>query len=841
MEFLGKTTADGKPGISVYDHMVNVGYVAKCIAELSPLLLTRFQLSPSLIGALAALHDLGKISPGFQMKCPSWLEDNNLTTIARNGCWDTMMEADHGRVSHSSIQEFLDQEGLSCSISKYIAAALGAHHGTLKARPNDRGIQLGNISAPQSGIDWDSERQSNALKIWNHFMPENGLGQLDGKTQSLWWLAGLSSVADWIGSDERCFSPNPVSPEQNIKNIAKEALDFIGFGFPEMNRGMLFENIFGFPPNEMQKKAFQNITEPGVYIIEAPMGMGKTEAALYAAYKLIVEGKATGIYFALPTQATSNRIYLRLNSFLEKAVTGSISGRLIHGNSWLMQDSSFNPASNGRLENPQDDARNGRDWFCSTKRALLAPFGVGTVDQALLAVVAAKHFFVRRFALAGKVVILDEIHSYDIYTGTLIDILVPILEELGCTVIVLSATLTVKRRNHILSITQEAPGIDESRYPLISGRREGQSIEPLEVSPPKEKKIRVDFLPQNDCLEKAIEFARKNGAVLWICNTVGNAQKQYDKIKTIINNELPVGLLHSRFPFWRREEIENEWMKRLGKAGETRCGSILVSTQIVEQSVDLDADLMITELAPTDMLLQRMGRLWRHDRGNRPVKLPKICIIEEENSLEDFRTTSRKDILNKLGAKGKVYAPYILLRTLEVWKGQAEITIPTQIRGLLEMTYKDKDEEPEEWKSLAQEWFGTDSAKKMLASRNSNIWQSALDDKEGVQTRLNELQTVSMALVKQIQDDSIQFVDGGSCRIDNDNYYFPTAKALFKNMVKVPLHHFETVVSCLPLDPYIYESKCFGMVGDDGTITANGLKNGISMFYSNEMGLYVRR
>ena len=137
-----KTTPDGQPGISVYNHMINVGCVAQCIAGASPELLERFGLLASMIGALAALHDLGKISPGFQRKCEAWLEENRLSIIARNNCWDTGTEPDHGKVSHSSIQEFLLKKGIARNIAKYLAAALGAHHGRLKYRPSDRGTEV---------------------------------------------------------------------------------------------------------------------------------------------------------------------------------------------------------------------------------------------------------------------------------------------------------------------------------------------------------------------------------------------------------------------------------------------------------------------------------------------------------------------------------------------------------------------------------------------------------------------------------------------------------------------------------------------------------------------------
>ena len=845
MDFWAKTTDDGKPGISVYAHMINVGSVARCIAEISPRLLDRFKLASADIGALAALHDLGKISPGFQRKCEQWLADNNLVKIARNGCWDTGTEPDHGKVSHAAIQDFLVAQGYARDNAKYVAAALGGHHGRLKYLPNDRGIKpplIKQIGDNHSGIDWNDERLKTAQHIWNHFNADGTADALTGESSAIWWFAGLTSVADWIGSDERFFSPEVRTSNEDVASIARHALHSIGFTPPVLKMGLSFEQMFGFLPNEMQTKTLATVTAPGVYVVEAPMGMGKTEAALGAAYQLLSAGNANGIYFALPTQATSNRIHLRMNDFLQRISPGTGSSRLIHGNSWLMrEDFEYHPASNGKQEKFAEDARNGRDWFASAKRALLAPFGVGTIDQALLGVVAAKHFFVRHFALAGKVVILDEVHSYDLYTGTLIDKLIVALEGLGCTVIVLSATLTGYRRGKIIGSTDTDYEKETLPYPLISGRQEGNLLVPVAASPPKDLAVKVDFVNVEDSTKEAIALARNGGSVLWICNTVGAAQKQFKYFKELAQNEFPIGLLHSRFPFWRREELETTWMERFGKDGSTRCGSILVSTQVVEQSVDLDADLLITELAPSDMLLQRLGRLWRHERGVRPVEFPRICIVEETTTIEELRTLSPEKIRKVLGVKGLVYEPYILLRSLEVWKVQSVVNIPTQIRALIEETYSIKIDEPESWITLDCEADGKAKAYRQKALSISNIWQTALDDKEGVQTRLNEMQTVSLVLCRNISKIAAQFIDGSTAKCGGDTFCYATARAIHKNLVKVPLHNFESFEPCTIFDEYIYENQCVGILGEDGAVTAKGLKEGVRLFYSDELGLVIEK
>lgn len=849
--FWAKTTKDKKPGISVYDHMMNVGYVARCIAETSPRILERFHLQPSAVGALAALHDLGKISPGFQRKCEAWLEENGLVKIARNGCWDTAMESDHAKVSHAAIQTFLNESGIDRKTAKFVSTVIGGHHGRLTP-PNDRGYHPQKSISDSSGrINWDAERMANARIIWKSFAGCSAPFTLSDDSPSLWWLAGLTSIADWIGSDERFFPPERRIGDEDAASLARNALDTIGFRKTEFVRNLSFHDLFHdeekpeirWVPNDMQEKTFAAVTGPGVYVIEAPMGMGKTEAALWTAYRLLVSGKATGIYSALPTQATSNRIHLRMKEFMRRIAPEAKASRLIHGNSWLADKvAGLSPVATSH-DPVSEDARTGRNWFASAKRALIAPFGVGTVDQALLGGVAAKHFFVRHFALAGKVVILDEIHSYDLYTGTLIDRLITTLEALGCTVIVLSATLTEKRRCQMVSHPEDATGESELSYPLITGRKEGQTIGPVAATPPEPRTVKVDFIAAESAAEEAIALARTGGAVLWICNTINAAQKQYRRFMDITRGEFPIGLLHSRFPFWRREEIEDEWMERLDKGGKIRCGSILVSTQIVEQSVDLDADLLVTELAPTDMLLQRLGRLWRHERKNRPTDVARLCIIKEEKSLEEFRSMESKVIKNALGSKAKVYAPFVLLRSLEVWKAQSQVSIPLQIRQLIEATYEDRENEPDSWLELSSEWFGTDSAKKMMAARNCNLWQMALDDEKGVQTRLNEILTVSVVLCQSINKQKAVFVDDTTGKLGGNTFLLPTAQAIHKNLVKLPKYCFDDdrVESCQAFADYLYGEQSVGIVADNGSVEVKRLKNGIRLFYSDELGLVIEK
>lgn len=833
IHFWAKTEKDGSLGISVYQHMVNVGCVAQCIAEIRQDMLNYFQLRSSEVGALVALHDIGKISPGFQRKCKTWLKENNFTQFDSNANWEGEMEPDHGKISYAFLQAFFMKHGLSREESAYLSDVIASHHGTLMPLSDRIYKPRRHINESLSGIDWEKERINAATAVWDVFHADSTCLHFNENSSSYWWLAGLTSVADWIGSDERYFPSERDYVSHDAKSTASLALASIGYQPLQIKAGLSFFDIFEFQPNDMQKIAMDIITEPGIYIIEAPMGQGKTEAALGAAYQLMVNNQAKGIYFALPTQTTSNRIHIRIKDYVQKIDLQSPQTRLVHSNSWLLDDDGM----------PEIQKESGRDWFASSKRALIAPFGVGTIDQALLGILAAKHFFVRRFALSGKVVILDELHTYDLYTGTLINILIDELLKLRCTVIVLSATLTNKRREELLSSSDSSYSTKSREllsYPLISGRRQGKPIEVAKAKPPELTRVSVKWIVADKAISLALDIVDKGGAVLWICDTVHSAQSTYLHLKEKVDINVKCALLHSRFPFWKRESLEEEWMQRLDKKGMHRCGCILVATQIVEQSIDIDADLLITELAPTDMLLQRMGRLWRHKRNWRPIDKPECYIIQEEKTLSELKTMDASIIKESLGGKAFVYAPYILLRSLNLWTTISEIVLPDDIRELLESTYKDMEEEPAAWSQLYDEWFGSDSAKKMHAMLNANIWQLSLDDEEGVQTRINEIQTVDVVLCTEHEANRYVFIDRTEITIDKYNNYLTIARAIHKNMVKVPEHCFSKKPDLdQNLKEYFPGKYVLGMVSLDGIVQIIGLKDIYGMRYSDELGLQI--
>lgn len=645
------TNAEGQvePGLDVFAHCLAVGLVARELVARS--LEEGRALFPPGSELVAAAHDVGKVSPTFQKKL--------LLALGRTLVgWEAVDVSLEDRWGHHAGVSEAALEG----VGRYLPQIVGRHHGSSpELALYDKNSEV------FGGVAWQALRE----ELLERLKSRLGVGwpRVDTEVQAL-VVSGLTTVADWIASGS-LDRPELVTPD-----AAALALDRAGLKPAPVVGGRTFEALFGFPPRDTQRLLSEVCQGPGVYVVEAPMGQGKTEAALYAAYRVLEQGRATGIYFALPTQLTSNKIHERMERFLEGI--GVAGARLVHGGSHLV-DTDWG-----------EEGQPGGSWFTPTKRGLLAPFAVGTVDQALMSVLNVRHGFVRAYGLVGKVVILDEVHSYDAYTGTILDVLVRTLVDLGCTVIILSATLTRNRRAAFLEAVP--PGSDP--YPLVSVRRAGEPVLERTPEPPASIQVLVRRLDDDaEALEEALARAEAGQQVLWIENTVAEAQ---DRFLTLASRGRPLGvecgLLHSRFLKVDRQRREGLWVGLLGAKGQSearRQGRILVGTQVLEQSLDLDADFLVTRLAPTDLVLQRMGRLWRH-RDNDPIRpagcRPEAWILGPETSaVVEYPEAS-------LGKSGVVYAPYVLYRTAEVWEGRDHVVLPGDIRPLLEATYADRPE-----------------------------------------------------------------------------------------------------------------------------------------------------
>lgn len=652
--------ADGSTtlGRSVLEHCQIVGEVARELISRYPSGLVT-GLFPE--GALlaAAAHDIGKVSPYFVEKLRQACTSGHCSVAAQPGI-NPMLESQWG--GHAGVSQVTAR---AINAPEFVPEILGQHHGFSPAvagrRANDELF---------GGPLWQQEREALVAELKVRLGTD--WPTIDSVAQAR-VLAGLTSVADWIGSGE--FFEDPAKPWQG--SISK-ALDNAGFIPPTYQQGLSFQQVFGFAPRPAQQQLLDAVVSPGVYVLEAPMGLGKTEAALYAAYGMLSRGQASGIYFALPTQLTSNKIYERFNDFLASTLAADCQHRslLLHGNAWLL-DTEMG-----------EEGRPGGAWFNQAKRGLLAPFAVGTIDQALMAAMNVKHGFVRAFGLAGKVVILDEVHTYDAYTGSLLDALVELLRALHCTVIILTATLSRDRREQLLGCE-----LSSYAYPLITALPSQQNLAELPVTITDNQTVAVRLLHDDAlAIEEAIARAQQGQQVLWIENTVVEAQQRYlDLAARASELGLACGLLHSRFSADDRQRIEDHWVDMFGKPGRgqrQQQGRILIGTQVLEQSLDIDADFLISRFAPSDMLLQRLGRLWRHsDTPRSPLAVCEAWLLAPPLDLAIAAPPQA------FGNSAFVYSPYVLCRSLEVWMARTAINLPGDIRPLIEQTYAQRSEE----------------------------------------------------------------------------------------------------------------------------------------------------
>jgi CRISPR-associated endonuclease/helicase Cas3 len=836
--FWAKTFGENEPGISVRDHCLNVGCVAEALMARAGEPLRA--LMPEGVATLAALHDVGKISTGFQSKCPAWLAQSGLAEAALRERWREHSESDHAKVSQYFLERALKPIG-----THGWAVAAGVHHGRIFGR------RIAEPDCPRIAQReaWEKEEREKLLAELISLL--GPLPAQPPQDAGLWFVAGLISMADWIGSNESFFPADRGLTLEQSRKAAERALDQIHWlGGAVIPRD--FSELFGgYAPMPLQTALHEQCQQPGLFIVEGPMGCGKTEAALWAAHRLMESGANEGLYFALPTQVTSNRIHQRVRPFLQAALADASTFRLAHGASWLEDDQTLilHPSASGDAS-AGDHVREGRSWFASSKHAMLARFGVGTVDQALQGVVAVKHFFVRRFGLAGKVVVLDEVHSYDVYTGTLITQLIKELLALRCSVIILSATLTKARRQELIaSAGGQAETAASLSYPLVTVAREGAPVVEVPVESPvsRKLKLRTTALTEDEILMECIDRAEAGQHVLYLRNTVAEAQDTCRKAKGSVRDSLvEVATLHSRFPFFRRQELENVWLERLGKhRSDEGKGSLLIATQVVEQSVDIDLDFIVSDLAPTDMLLQRMGRLWRHERKSRKASEPEFWINAPAVDAE----AGAQELKRAFGKSGYVYAPYVLLRTAEVFARRESLVLPDQIREVLEATYAERleGEEPEAWTELKAELDKKHQDDADLAESATRVFgQQSQDDAKELLTRRAGARTKDVVLVRtcvMIARDQWQLtmLDGESLTVSAFDWSLAAARAVHRNLVRTPLYQVPPQDMPPWLKLHTHGLTAWALVADDGSLHFPDAQGPSALAYEAALGLHVRK
>ena len=491
--------------------------------------------------------------------------------------------------------------------------------------------------------------------------------------------------------------------------LADKALDAIGWEprTPLSLEFKSFEQVFDFAPRPLQQAvvdALAEVNDPVILLIEAPMGEGKTEAAFFAHLELQRRFRHRGLYVALPTKATGNAMFKRTLKFLRhQGIERKLDLQLLHGATLLN-----NTFQNLRLSGIHDPTTGGEiragEWFTNKKRALLSEYGVGTVDQALLPILPVRHNFVRMWGLANRVVVFDEIHAYDAYTGTLLVHLLRWLIALGSSVVLLSATLPPSIRRKLTDAIGAHLPEQEKDYPRLSIFSPDERVDQIhfEADAARRRILRLlgissDLAGIRSVLE---EYLSGGGMGLALVNTVQRAQDLYllfpegepleregQRVGKRLNDGTEVFLFHARFPGNRRQKREDHALEIFGEHGSREGRKILIATQVAEQSLDLDFDLIVTDLAPIDLVLQRAGRLWRHTRASRPVSEPILLVA---GLVGDEPPSFGKPLW-----WGSVYREDLLLRTWSLLRERQSLTLPNQIDTLVQAVYEEQVTLPE--------------------------------------------------------------------------------------------------------------------------------------------------
>ncbi|MCC6998530.1 MAG: CRISPR-associated helicase Cas3' [Deltaproteobacteria bacterium] len=679
-------------------HSVDVMVVAQqLIADrLSPALRRRLAVGLGLdeaeavrhLSLVVALHDLGKATPSFQRKWPPALQGLSAKGLAAGR--SSPRPRHHGVLSMALARAELRQL-MPDWLARRLARAAAAHHGEF---PIDPHFTQPPIADEDGGPAWASARDSVARALAAIVAAGPSQAQPSRTDHALTVLvAGLVAVADWIGSMAEVFRYEPPdTPIDAYLDLARarahDALASAGLRAAAPPVRVSFQARFGnapWPLHEAIEELAGRLDSPAMVIIEAPMGEGKTEAALYLTDALGALSGQRGIFFGLPTQATANQMLLRVERFLQERPEAGAPTQLVlsHGQAALSKP--FERLLSGVYDEHKGGSVRAERWFVSRKRTLLASTAVGTIDQALLGVLRIKHGFVRLFGLAGKVVVFDEVHAYDTYTSELIFRLAEWLHALGASVVILSATLPSRRRAALLR-TAAVEATPPAAYPRISAAMGGR-VEVRTIGcrrPPTQ--IALEHLPDELDVVGAtlIAAVAGGGCAGWIRNTIVRAQEAFTWLMAAraagrLPPDTEIMLLHSRFPVAERRAREERLVQWLGPRSTNRpLRALVVGTQVFEQSIDIDFDILATDLAPVDLVLQRAGRLHRHAGRTRPARLAEAKLLI---------TGTVGEAPPEWACRGIVYHAFPQLRTFEALRGRATVTLPDQIEPLVEQVY----------------------------------------------------------------------------------------------------------------------------------------------------------
>lgn len=787
--YWGKTEKDGKRYHLLPYHCLDVAAVAAWWWDASPAIRQAFRQSSTLpeeqlcawVLFFVTLHDYGKFDVRFQLKVkavwqalypdastftenlPSGFECNNYNHGEVGLYWYFQDQTDSSASQSFNFDDLLElatSSNQNDTWKPWLEAVTG-HHGHLKDADFIAAQSLPVICDKRFADIDHSARHEWLLAVESLFLAPVGLSLNDTPPPCpRTFLAGFCSVSDWLGSrsDEDnfayCQDRNDLTAYFNKRyaNDAKRVLKLAGvIGHPHPYAGVGRLLAPGNNPHMVQTLVDDIPLKASLTIVEAPTGSGKTEAALAHAWRLVATGFADSIVFALPTQATANAMLERLQRIAPLLFDDHPNLLLAHGTSCFNDTfTKIKHASFGIYDSEEDGWAQCNRWLAeSRKRVFLGQVGVCTVDQVLISVLPVKHRFVRSFGVGRSVLIVDEVHAYDAYMYGLLEEVLRQQKESGGSAILLSATLPEQQRRQLCAAwgAKLEEKAEKTPYPLISWAGNAAPIlyllDPAQM--PMERKVQVEpfridgMEPDETLLQRIVAAAEIGAQVAIVCNLVDVAQRLARTLSDMTS--MPVDLFHARYCFTHRQRKEKRAIMRFGLRGKRRTGRILVATQVVEQSLDVDFDWLITQLCPVDLLFQRMGRLHRHDRtGRRPVGFEKpLCTV-------------LMPMGNDFGLHGYIYAnARAMWRTAELLGSapDGEIVFPDAYRTWIEAVYREKswEDEPEDIQQKFEDYEKEHSVSRYKALQMLSLAINPLSDNDETVTAVTRDGEMNLTVV----------------------------------------------------------------------------------------------
>lgn len=480
-------------------------------------------------------------------------------------------------------------------------------------------------------------------------------------------LSGMLIIADWMASSLGGKAYDTEADRKAFRETVRAYLKNMGIRpgrlMPDDFRDM-WPWIREMRPLQKEISVIAEQEPPVLTIIEDSMGAGKTEASLFLANRIMNLTSRSGVYIALPTSATANQMHQRVDELLDRFdLHGS---RLLHGTAWLSASAD------------EDELSDAEKFLAPTRMGLFAPYGVGTIDQIVMGILKTKYGNLRISGIADKVLIIDEVHAYDAYMSEELQILLHWCKAMKVPVIMLSATLPFEKRREYISAFSDGL-TKESGYPRITTIGRSGEVNEVTIDVKDQKKqysiSTAPILNDEDAIVRlALDTVRCGGTLCLNVNTVSRAVSLAKKLDSL-ETDIDIHLFHSQYTLARRQEIEEECIRLFGKDTSRRPKKdILVATQVVEQSLDIDFDYYITDICPVDLVLQRLGRQFRHKGTRRPCSQAKAVVLVPEKS-------------GDYGSSKLIYMEYLLDKTKELLEETTEIIVPDDIQGMVDSVY----------------------------------------------------------------------------------------------------------------------------------------------------------